>query len=101
MVTVNVEKKKDMLINGQVGEVVGFQIMNSIVKKVYLKFQDPLVGRNAMSSTIFLNKIVLYHYKNVMQIYKYVKAPPHLASKEQNFHLCCHEHVPLHKVQGF
>ena len=27
--------------------------MNSIVKKVYLKFQDPLVGRNAMLSDHF------------------------------------------------
>ena len=37
-----------MLINGQVGEVAGFEIKNSIVKIVYLKFQDPLVGRNAL-----------------------------------------------------
>ena len=42
-----------MFINGQIGEVAGFEIMNSIVKKVYLKFQDPLVGRNAMSSDHF------------------------------------------------
>ena len=52
MVTVNVDIQ-DMLINGQVGEVVGFEIMNSIVKKVYLKFQNPLVGRNAMLSDHF------------------------------------------------
>ena len=42
-----------MFINGQIGEVAGFEIMNSIVKKVYLKFQDPLVGRNAMLSDHF------------------------------------------------
>ena len=42
-----------MLINGQVGEVVGFEIKNSIVKKVYLKFQDPLVGRNTLLSDHF------------------------------------------------
>ena len=52
MVTVNVDIQ-DMLINGQVGEVVGFEIMNSIVKKVYLKFQNPLVGKNAMLSDHF------------------------------------------------
>ena len=33
MVTVNVDIQ-DMLINGQIGEVAGFEIMNSIVKKV-------------------------------------------------------------------
>ena len=42
-----------MLIHGQIGEVACFEIMNSIVKKVYLKFQDPLVGRNAMLSDHF------------------------------------------------
>ena len=43
MVTINVDIQ-DMLTNGQVGEVVGFEIKNSIVKKVYVKFHDPLVG---------------------------------------------------------
>ena len=52
MVTVNVYME-DMLINWEVWEVLGFEIMNSIVKKVYLKFQDPLVGRNAMLSDHF------------------------------------------------
>ena len=33
MVTVNVDIQ-DMLLNGQIGEVAGFEIMNSIVKKV-------------------------------------------------------------------
>ena len=47
MVTVKVDMQ-DMLINGQVGEVAGFKIMKSIVKKVYLKFQDPLVERDAI-----------------------------------------------------
>ena len=42
-----------MFINGPTGEVAGFEIMNSIVKKVYLKFQDPLVGRNAILSDHF------------------------------------------------
>ena len=42
-----------MLINGQIGEVACFEIMNSIVKIFFLKFQDPLVGRNAMLSDHF------------------------------------------------
>ena len=45
MVTINIDIQ-DMLINGQVGEVALFEVMNSIVRKVHLKFQNPLVGRN-------------------------------------------------------
>ena len=52
MVTVNVDIQ-DMLINWQIGEVAGFEIMNSTVKKICLKFQDPLVGRNALLSDYF------------------------------------------------
>ena len=37
MVTVNVDIQ-DMLINGQIGEVAGFEIMSSIEEKVYSKF---------------------------------------------------------------
>ena len=49
VVTVNVGKQ-NMVINWQVGEVAGFEILNSIVKKVYLIFHDPLVGKNAIMS---------------------------------------------------
>ena len=52
MITVNVDIQ-NMLINGKVEEVAEFEIMSSIIKKVYLKFQDLLVGRNAMSSDHF------------------------------------------------
>ena len=91
MVTVNVDIQ-DMLINGQVIEVVRFEIKSRIVKKVYLKFQDPLVGRNAMLSDRFAqqNYFVPLH---VIHKYQYVKALSHLASSKRNFHLCCHGHV--------
>ena len=49
--------------------------------------------------TILHNKIALYHYKNVMQIYQYVKGIPRLASNKHNFHLCCHGHVPSIKYK--
>ena len=52
MVTVNVDIK-DMLLHGQVGELAGFEIRDSIVRKVYLKFQGPLVERNAVLSDHF------------------------------------------------
>ena len=52
MVTVNFDIQ-DMLINGQVGEVARFEVMNSIAKNVYLKFQDSLLGRKAILSDYF------------------------------------------------
>ena len=50
VVTVN-DDIQHTLINGKIGEVVGFKITNSIVKNV--QDQDPLVGRNAMLSDHF------------------------------------------------
>ena len=47
MVTVNFGIQ-DMLINGQVAEVARFEVMKSMAKNVYLKFQDPLLGRKAI-----------------------------------------------------
>ena len=52
MVTVNVDIE-DILLHGQVGELAGFEIRDSIVRKVYLKFQGPLVDRNGMLSDHF------------------------------------------------
>ena len=52
IVTVNVDIQ-DMLINGQAREEIGFEIMNSIVKKDYFEFQYPLVGRDGMLSNHF------------------------------------------------
>ena len=100
MVTVNVDTQ-DMLINGKVWEVLGnhllLEIMNSIVEKVYIKFHDTLVGRNAMLSDHFDGQLVLHNCKNVMQIYHYVKVPSYLASNEPVFHLWCSGHLPNRK----
>ena len=49
MVTVNIAIK-DRHINGQVGEVFGFKIFDNIVDEVYVKFQDPQIGRKVMMS---------------------------------------------------
>ena len=51
MVTVNIDIK-DRLINGQVGEVFGFKIVN-VINEVYIKFQDPQIGKKAMMSNEF------------------------------------------------
>ena len=52
MVTVNVDIE-DMLINGQVGEVEGFEIMNNIVKKSLSQALRSFSWRNAILSDHF------------------------------------------------
>ena len=47
MVTVNIEIK-DRLINGRVGEVIGFKIIDNIINEVNTKFEDPQIGRKAI-----------------------------------------------------
>ena len=51
MVTVNIDIT-DGLINGPVGEVFGFKIVN-VINEVYIKFQDPQIGEKAMMSDQF------------------------------------------------
>ena len=74
--------------------MTGFEIVNSIIKKVYLKFQDSLEGKNIMSSDDFAQQncfVLLQKYDADTPICK--GSPSHLASNEHNFHLCCHWHV--------
>ena len=52
MITVNIDIK-DRLINFQVGEVFEFKIVDNVINKVYIKFQDPQIGRKAMMSNDF------------------------------------------------
>ena len=52
MITVNIDIK-DRLINGQVGEVFGFKIVDNVINNVYIKFQDPEIGRKTMKSNEF------------------------------------------------
>ena len=58
MVTVNVDIQ-DRLINGQVGEVIGFEIKNSIVKKFISSFKILQWGGIQCCLTILQHKIVL------------------------------------------
>ena len=52
VVTENIDIK-DGLINGNVGEVFGFKIVDNVLKKVYLRFQASQIGRKAMMSNEF------------------------------------------------
>ena len=52
MITVNIDIQ-DRLINGQVEKVFGFEIVDKIAKRVYIKFDDDEVGRKAISLNCF------------------------------------------------
>ena len=99
MVTVNVDTQ-DMLINGQVGEVAGFEIMNSIVKKVYLKFQDPLVGRNAMFSDRFAQQHCSVPLQKCDSDIPVCKGSISSIIKRTQFPLMSSWECTIHKVQG-
>ena len=98
MVTVNVDIQ-DMLINGQIGEVAGFEIMNSIVKKVNVQFQDPLVWRNATSDDFALqNCFVPLQKRNAdIQTCKGSICP---SIRRTKFPLMLPWACTIHKVQG-
>ena len=79
--------------------MVGFEITNSIVKKVYRKFQDPLVGSNAMLSDHFAQQNCFLPQQKCDADIPIYKGSISLASSEHNFHLCCHRHVPYIKYK--
>ena len=47
MITINIDIE-ERLINGRAGEVSGFRILDNAINEIYLKFQDPQIGRKAM-----------------------------------------------------
>ena len=99
MVTVNVTVQ-DILINGQIGEVTEFEIMNSIVKNVYVKFQNLLVGRNKILSDHFAQQncfVPLQKCDADIQICKGSISP---SIKQTQFPLTLSWACNIHKVQG-
>ena len=99
MVTVNVDIQ-DMLINGQIGEVAGFEIMNSTVKKVCLKFQDPLVGRNAMLSDHFAQQNCFVPLQKCDADIPICKGSISPSTKRTQFPTMFSWACTIHKVQG-
>ena len=100
MVTVNIDFK-DRLINGQVGEVFGFKIVDHIINQVYIKFQDPQIGRKAiMANQITRAKCVVPIEKCEVDI-PISKGSVSPCIKRTQFPLALSCACTIHKVQGW
>ena len=54
MLAVNIDLS-DRLVNGQLGTVYNIIFAESGISKIYLKFDDPLVGKQLMCSDVHSN----------------------------------------------
>ena len=68
--------------------------MNSIAKNVYLKFQDPLLGRKAILSDHFAQQNCFLPLQKCDTDIPIRKGSISTSINERKFHLCCHGNAP-------
>ena len=98
MVTVNIVIK-DRHINGQVGEVFGFKLFDNIVDEVYVKFQDPQIGRKVMMSSQFTRANCVVSIEKCEADIPIIKGSVSLCIKLIQFSLVLSRASTIHKVQ--
>ena len=99
MITVNIDIQ-DRLINGQVGKVSDFEVVDNNVKRVYIKFHDDEVGKKAMSLDCFCFQNGLVPIEKVDADIPIVKGTLCQIFKRTQFPLVFSWSCTIHKVQG-
>ena len=97
MITVNIDIQ-DRLINGQVGKVFGFEIVDNIVKRLYITFHNDEVGRKAMSLNCFCFQNGLVPIEKVDAEIPIVKGTLCPTFKRTQFPLALSWACTIHKV---
>ena len=99
MLTVNIDLN-DRLVNGQLGTVDNIVFTESGISKIYLKFDDPLVGKQLMCSDF---------YSNTHQVVPIIRVESRISLTRKNtLHMISRTQFPLmlayactiHNVQG-
>ena len=99
MLTVNIDSS-DCLVNGQLSAVDKIVFTESGISKIYLKFDDPLVGKQLLCSDF---------YSNTYQVVPINRVESHISlTRKNNLYMISRTQFPLmlayactiHKVQG-
>ena len=99
MLTVNIDLN-DRLVNGQLGTVDNIVFTESGISKIYLKFDDPLVGKQLMCSDFCSNTHQVVPINRVeSRISLTRKNTLHMISRTQ-FPLMLAYACTIHNVQG-
>ena len=99
MVTVNIDIK-DRLINGQVGKVFGFKIVDNIINEVYIKFQGSQIGRRAIMNNQFTRANCVVRIEKCEADIPISKGSVSPCIKRTQFPLALSWACMIHKVQG-
>ena len=99
MVTVNIDIK-DRLINGQVGKVFGFKIVDNIINEVYIKFQGSQIGRRAIMNNQFTRANCVVRIEKCEGDIPISKGSVSPCIKWTQFPLALSWACMIHKVQG-
>ena len=99
MVTVNIDIK-DRLIDGQVGKVFGFKIVDNIINEVYIKFQGSQTGRRAIMNNQFTRANCVVRIEKCEADIPISKGSVSPCIKRTQFPLALSWACMIHKVQG-
>ena len=99
MITSNIDIN-DRLVNGLVGRVTQFKYSNNVVSFVYVKFNDDIVGLEAMRSDVTARQYHWVPIKKREALFGLRKNRQQPSVKRTQFPLTLSWACTVHKVQG-